>query len=225
MRYYPIFLDLRGKHCLIVGAGDVGRRKLAALLPCQPDEILVLDTTEPAAELSELLKAPAVRFEQRGFRTDDVKGRTLAFACTGNRSVNEAVEKACKPQNVLCNIVDDPTAGDFIVPAHFENGDILVALSTGGHSPALARRIRKELQQQFGSRYATLASLMGKLRPLVLALGNETRQNTVLFRAVVNSPLVDALEAKDMLLAHTILIEILPVQLHQNIGEMLDEHA
>ena len=230
MRYYPMFIDLQGKRCLIVGAGAVGLRKLEALLPCQPEEVLVLDTAAPSEDIRQYTKSasdrPAVvRFEQRAFTPADMHGRALAFACTGNRKSNEAVADAAKEHAVLCNIVDAPATGDFIVPAHFESGDILVALSTGGHSPALARRIRQELQAQFGQRYAALAALMGRLRPLVLAQNNETRQNTALFRELVNSTLIDALEAGDIIQARTILQDILPAPLHQNIGELLDEHA
>lgn len=228
MRYYPLLLDLHGRACLVVGAGGVGRRKLASLLDCGPASVLVLDAN-PAApddpELAPLLAHHAVRFEARPFAPADVDGCALAFAATGNRAVNAAVADACRQRNVPCNVADAPDTGAFIVPAHFACGELTVALSTGGHSPALARRIRMDLQQWFGARYDGITLLLGRLRPLVLALGHETGQNTALFRALVESPLIDALAARDRAGAERILTELLPAELHPRIVELLHELA
>lgn len=226
MRYYPLLLDLRGRTCLVVGAGSVGRRKLASLLACGPARVLVLDAN-PAApddpESATLLAHPAVSFEARPFTPVDAEGCALVFAATGNRAVNAAVADACRRGNVPCNVADAPDEGAFIVPAHFASGDLTVALSTGGHSPALARRIRRELQQWFGARYNAVTLLLGRLRPLVLALGRETGQNATLFRAVAESPLIDALAAHDRAEAERILSELLPAELHPHIVELLHE--
>lgn len=227
MRYYPTFLDLHDKRCLIVGIGEVGQRKLSSLLAASPAEVLVLDTflfkdLEDAA-LKKLLSHPAIRYQHRPFAASDVQGRTLVFACTGNRKVNEAVALACDTYGILCNVIDAPDEGGFIVPAHFESGELLVALSTGGNSPALAKRIRMELQEVVGDRFSGITCLMGRLRPLVLALQAETVHNTTLFRAIVNSTLTDALQTRDRDKAEAILTELLPHELHPNIGELLHE--
>lgn len=227
MRYYPTFLDMRGKRCLIVGIGDVGRRKLASLLAADPEEVLVLDTFHRDGitdqELKDLLSHPAVTYQDRPFTASDVQGRALVFACTGSRTVNESVALACRNHSVLCNVIDAPEEGDFIVPAHFESGELIVALSTGGNSPALARRIRMELQEFVGNRFSGIVVLMGRLRPLVLARGEETGQNTKLFRTIAGSGLMDALQSKDRTGAETILTELLPQELHPHIGELLHE--
>ncbi|UZP68349.1 bifunctional precorrin-2 dehydrogenase/sirohydrochlorin ferrochelatase [Desulfovibrio mangrovi] len=227
MRYYPTFLDMRGKRCLIVGIGDVGRRKLTSLLAANPEEVLVLDTflfveiADP--ELKELLSHPAVTYQHRPFVSSDVQGRALVFACTGSRTVNETVARACDKRTVLCNVIDAPDEGDFIVPAHFDAGELIVAISTGGNSPALARRIRMELQEFVGNRFSRLVTLMGRLRPLVLARGAETGHNTKLFRNIVGSDLMDALQDRDRGRSETILTELLPQELHPHIGELLHE--
>ncbi len=225
MRPYPLFMRLDGCRCLVVGAGGVGRRKLAALIPCGAAEILVLDTSPPDAELAALLACPGVRFEQRTFSADDLAGRSLVFAATGVPAVNADIARLCRDGGVLCNVIDDPAAGSFIVPAHFACGDITVALSTGGQSPALARRIRMDLEAWFGNRYDGLVVLMGRLRPLVLALGDETGQNAALFRTIVGSPLVDALAAKDRQRCEDLLHTLLPVELHPHIVELLHDIA
>jgi len=98
-----------------------------------------------------------------------------------------------------------------------------VAVSTAGHSPALARRIKQDLQEYLGLRYAPFLALMGRLRPLILGLGRPSAENTQLFRALVQSPLAEALQARDMQRARELLLQLLPVELHREIDEVLHE--
>ena len=106
--FYPLFLDLSGLHCLVAGLGGVGSRKLQGLLHCAPASILALDMEAPAAELRPLLEQPCVRFEQRPFRDEDLDGRQLVFAATGNADVNRHIAQI--PQFFLV-----------IVPKHNKN--------------------------------------------------------------------------------------------------------
>ncbi|MFI3270895.1 MAG: bifunctional precorrin-2 dehydrogenase/sirohydrochlorin ferrochelatase [Pseudomonadota bacterium] len=221
MRPYPLFMQLEGCRCLVVGAGGVGRRKLSGLLPCGLAEIIVLDTAKPDEDLQRLLDSTCVRFEQRTFVADDVNGCALVFAATGSRQANDFIAQSCRERGVPCNVIDAPSTGSFIVPAHFACGDMVVALSTGGQSPALAKRIRMELQEWFGTRYCNFATLMGRVRPLVLALGQETEKNTTIFRALVSSDLPDALALKDQTACQRVLQDILPPALHPHIVELL----
>ncbi len=221
MQYYPLFLDLSRTHCLIVGAGEVGRRKLATVLESAPASVLVLDVFPPSDELEAVLAADSrVTFEQRAFTPADVKGRTLIFAATGNRDVNAAVSAACARQNVLCNCADAPREGNCIVPATARKDPLVAALSTGGGSPALARRLRRELEFWLEPR-AALARLMGRLRPHVLAMPGKTGQNTALFRTLTYSSLQEALELGDRARCEALLRELLPDALHPHIPELL----
>ena len=115
--FYPLFLDLSGLHCLVAGLGGVGSRKLQGLLHCAPASILALDMEAPAAELRPLLEQPCVRFEQRPFRDEDLDGRQLVFAATGNAEVNRHIALLCRERHILCNCIDAPAEGSFIVPA------------------------------------------------------------------------------------------------------------
>ena len=227
MRYYPLLLDLHGKHCLVVGLGKVGQRKLETLLKAAPAKITVLDTfvreTCTDSDVLALLENSTVHYEDRPFAAEDVLGKTLVFACTGNRMVNEAVAVAANTHSVLCNIIDDPTAGSFTVPAHIERGDLLITLSTGGASPALTRLIKKELETQVGDKYAPLVTLMKRLRPLILEHSSDTAQNTAVFRRIVSSEIAEALTAKNLDKAKAILQATLPDSLHSNIGALLHE--
>lgn len=227
MRYYPLLLDLHGTHCLIVGFGKVGQRKLATLLKANPAQVTVLDTFAieevEDTELLRLLNSPLVTYAQRKFEASDVTGKTLVFASTGTRDVNEYISSVCAEQRVLCNVIDDPSAGTFTVPAHIEKGDLLITLSTGGASPALSRKIKKELQQQVGDKYAPVVTLMGRIRPLILELANDTAQNTAVFRSLVSSDIAEAIQKKDRIAAESILRSTLPERLHSNIGALLHE--
>lgn len=222
MHEYPVFLKLQGKRCLVVGMGGVGRRKAASLLDAGAEEVLMIDAA-PADETVEQLAAnERARFDQRFFEAKDLDGRFLVFACTSSESVNGEIARLCKERGILCNVADQPALADFIVPASFCRGDLRVAVSTCGGSPALTRHIRKELETYFGEEYAMLLEIMRRLRPEVLALKRETAWNTRLFRELTTSGLLDALQSRDLDKARDILERVLPAELRDNIPELLD---
>lgn len=219
--FYPLFLDLGGMHCLIAGLGGVGSRKLQGLLRCAPASVLVLDVTAPAAELRPLLEQPCVTFAQRPFRDADLDGRQLVFAATGHAETNSRIARLCRDRHILCNCIDAPAAGSFIVPAVARSGSLALALSTGGASPALSRRWKGELEQWLEPRQK-MVRLMGHLRPMVLALHDETGHNTALFRALAQSPLQQCLQQGDRQGCLRCLQDLLPSELHDRIPELLD---
>ena len=221
MHYYPVFLELSGQSCLVVGAGAVGCRKIASLLECPIERLHVIDLAEPDTNLQVLLEDKRVSFTKRPFTPSDVEGCALVFAATSNRQTNDAVARAC----TLCNCADAPKDSSFIVPALVEQGNIAIALSTGGASPALARKIREDLEAWLGERYTGISELLMRLRPLVLALHHETRQNTTLFRSIVDSPLSEALQRRDRQTCESLLRELLPIELHPYIMELLHDLA
>lgn len=219
---YPVFLSLSGMCCLLAGFGQVGQRKLAGLLACAPASVLVLDLAEPSAEAAELLRAPCVRFERRACREDDIAGRALVFAATGNPAENSRIAALCAAQGVLCNCASNPLEGCVQVPAVARRTPLAAALSTGGASPALARRWKGELERWLEPR-ARMAVLMGRLRPLVLALGEDTGQNTGLFRKLAASSLQEWLEKDDLERCRRWLRAELPPALHAHIAELLHD--
>ena len=222
MRYYPLFADLSRKNCLVVGAGEVGRRKIATLAACGAREVLVLDTREPDDDLRQALDLPCVRYECRSFQDADLDGRFLVIASTSSEELNWRISRECEARGILCNIVDQPEKCSFIVPALFTQGDLTVAISTGGASPAMARKIRKGLGEFLGSEYGAALLLMSRLRPLVLELGLGSPRNAGIFRGLVDSGLLEALERKDMAAAADLLAAHVPGQLHNRIPELLD---
>ncbi|MBU4476153.1 precorrin-2 dehydrogenase/sirohydrochlorin ferrochelatase family protein, partial [Pseudodesulfovibrio aespoeensis] len=178
MRYYPIFVNLENKGCLVVGAGEVGKRKIQSLIDSGAGTVTIIDTRPADPEMASLLAQDHVSFQCREFRDTDLDGKFLVIACTSSEEVNWRISTLCAERAILCNIVDQPEKCSFIVPATVKRGDLTVAISTAGRSPAMAKRIRKELQESFGDEYAGLLTLMGRIRPLVLGLGMTTPENT-----------------------------------------------
>ncbi len=221
MRYYPLYVNLRGKRCLVVGAGQVGRRKIATLAACGPDEVLVLDLAPPQDVVDELAGQPTVVFERRAFTPADLDGRFLVIAATDDEALNWTISRECAARGILCNIVDQPEKCSFIVPALFTRGDLTVAISTGGASPALARKIRQGLGDFLGTEYGALLVLMSRLRPRVLELGLGTEENSNIFRAIVNSSLMEALAGGDEDTAEAVLRDILPAALRDEATELI----
>lgn len=220
--YYPLFLDLASARCLVVGAGGVGLRKAAGLLRADPAEVLVLDPA-PFRPEWQTLRHPRLRMEMRPFAPEDVLGRFLVFACAGVRGVNAAVAEACAVHSVLCNCADAPEKGNCIVPATARRGELTAALSTGGGSPAWARVLRREMEDWLAPR-AAMTSLLARLRPHVLALGEDTGQNTALFRSLAHAaPLRRALAEADAERCRAILRDMLPDALHPLIPELLHD--
>ena len=222
MRYYPAFLDLSGRRCLVVGAGRVGRRKLAGLLALDPGrrprEILVLDPgLAPDAGLPH---DPVLMYVKRPFREDDLEGCALVFAAASDPAANAQVARLCAERGIPCNCADDPGTSSFIVPACASRDGLTLAVSTAGGSPALARLLREELEAEVLPRYAALSRFMERLRPLVLGLGQDSDENAPLFRALVRSELGAALASGDLGRARAVLRSLLPAALAPRIEEL-----
>jgi len=221
MNLYPVFLSLAGRTVLVAGAGTVGRRKLAALREADAAVILVFDPGLSDEEARELASTIGARVFRRPLEGGDIAGCALVFAATGDRAENERIAALCTAANIFCNTVDDPAGSTFHVPAHTRVGSLTAAFSTGGQSPALAARIRKDAEGWLAAHYGPLLVFMGRLRPLVLALGEDSGRNRDMFRALVNSGLGDALGGRDGDAARAIARNLLPKPLHCRIEELL----
>ncbi len=233
MRYYPLFLDLHAAHCLVVGAGRVGRRKIGAILECAPASLLVLDPglDEAAALALRESFAPLsdpLRVERRAFLPEDVEGKTLVFAATPSAAVNGHIARLALAAGALCNVAG-PTdsAGNFLVPALVRDGPLVLALSTGGSSPALARALKDDLEHWLGRAYAPLLRLLEYLRPRILALGLGSDANAARFRALCAEPLrgrlIESLKRRDAAAISALIRPVLPEGLPFSAEEFLHE--
>jgi precorrin-2 dehydrogenase/sirohydrochlorin ferrochelatase len=162
---FPLFLKLEGRRCVMVGAGNIARQKLAGLLESGADLIVIAPAA--AIEIQELAHRGRLTWTSAEFKAEHLEGAILAIAATGNTVVNEAVFRAARERGVLCNAVDEPVRCDFFYPAVIRRGDLQIAISTAGKSPALAQRIRCELEEQFDARYVAWLNWLGTVRELL----------------------------------------------------------
>src|SRR5262245_420693 len=160
--YFPAFLDLRGRRCLVVGGGAIGERKTHALLDCGARVTIVSPSV--TQRLAALAASGRLVHRARPFRRSDPRGCALAVAATGDPRVDRVVAAAARRWRALVNVVDRPQDCDFIVPAVLRRGELQIAVSTGGRSPAIAREIRRRLERFFGPEYGELISRAGEAR-------------------------------------------------------------
>lgn len=160
--YYPIFLNIRGKRCVVVGGGKVAFRKIKALLEHGANVEVISPDLCP--ELTELAKAKAISMPHQNYEPRVLKGAVIAITATSKKDINQKVADEARKQGVLVNVVDNLELSDFIVPSHFHRGDLTIAVSTAGLSPALARKIRSKLEQNFREEYASLTTLIDEVR-------------------------------------------------------------
>jgi precorrin-2 dehydrogenase / sirohydrochlorin ferrochelatase len=160
--YYPIFLNLLGKKCVVVGGGEVALRKAKTLLDSGADVTVISPALHP--DLAAYAGKKALRMIQRTYKPGDLKGAVLVIAGTDDRKINRRVAEEAKKTGALVNVVDDPEPSDFIVPSFFRKGELTLAVSTGGVSPALARKIRTKLEEDYSEVYAALLPLIGEVR-------------------------------------------------------------
>jgi precorrin-2 dehydrogenase/sirohydrochlorin ferrochelatase len=160
--YYPMFLNISGRKCVVVGGGRVALRKVRALL--EHGASVEVISPDLCPELVELAKEGRIRILRRQYQPGDLRKALIAIAATDNSDINQRVIKEAQGKAVLVNAADDPQNSDFIVPSYVRRGDITIAVSTAGRSPALARKIRARLEKELSDEYASLVGLIGEVR-------------------------------------------------------------
>ena len=163
MRYYPIFLDIAGKPVVVIGGGNIAQQKVVGLLKAAAKVTVI--SPELNDEMA-LLKAAGGSFRhvKRNYEPGDLEGYVLAFVATDDRSVNATVAAEGKERRVWVNAVDDPPYCDFIMPGIAQQGDLIVAISTSGTSPAMARKMREEIEAFLTEDYALMLELAAEVR-------------------------------------------------------------
>jgi len=159
---FPIFLRLDGRRVLVVGAGTVAEGKIGGLLEAGASIQVV--APEAVFQIKKWAGEGVVEWKARGFQPGDLDQVSLVVAATSSSELNAQVFKEAKARRVLCNAVDDPENCDFYYPAVVRRGDLQIAISTNGRSPALAQRLRRELEEQFGPEYEKWVEELGRAR-------------------------------------------------------------
>jgi len=169
VRYYPVFLDLNGKSVVVIGGGNIAHQKMENLIKVGADVTVVSpDLNEPMATLK---AEDRFRHIDREYQPGDLEGYTLAFVATDDRAVNAAVADEGKARGVWVNAVDDPPYCDFIMPGIVQRGDLVIAVSTSGRSPAMARKMREELTDFLTEEWVAMLELAAEVRAELKARG------------------------------------------------------
>ena len=183
--FYIACLRLKGRRCLVVGGGDVGLEKVEGLLACDADVTLISPEAHP--ELVQLSLEGSIRWEQRPYAgSTDLEGVFMVIAATDDTDVNIAVYDDAERRAMLVNVVDVPPLCNFILPAIVRTGPLAVAISTAGASPALAKRMKREIAELFGQPYANLAILLNEARGWAKATLPTYQDRKEFFEAIVN---------------------------------------
>jgi precorrin-2 dehydrogenase/sirohydrochlorin ferrochelatase len=193
MSLFPIFLKLEGRQCLVVGAGKIAAAKIPALLEAGAEVQVV--APQAGGTVAELADAGLIRWEERRFEREDLQGKFLVIAATSSIELNQTIFAEAQQRGVLCNAVDDPDRCDFYYGAVVRRGDLQIAISTAGNSPALAQRLREQLELQFGPEYSDWLEQLGRVREQLFSsqIDPELRRN--LLHEIASQHAFDALQA------------------------------
>ena len=177
MSLYPINLDLSGKPCVVIGGGKVALRKVKTLLQAQAKVTVIAPSL--TASLAKLAQAEVIFYKQKEYMSGDMTGFFLAVCATDSSFINAAAAKEAKAKHILVNVVDHSFPSDFTVPAQVSRGDLLLTVSTGGKSPALARQLRIDIEKEYGDTYGILLDIIEKVRlELKMVLGDSKERET-----------------------------------------------
>jgi siroheme synthase-like protein len=193
--YYPAILDVAGRGALVVGAGKVGEGKIKGLLDA--GAAVTVASLTATAQVRRWADEGRIELELRPYTSGDLDGRFLAIAATEDNDTNVRVFEGAEERQILCNVVDVTHLCNFILPSIVRRGDLAIAVSTGGASPALARRIRIALGECYGDEYAVALELLGSLREELKARYPDPEERKVIFERIVYSELMDLVRAGD----------------------------
>jgi precorrin-2 dehydrogenase/sirohydrochlorin ferrochelatase len=185
---YPVVLDLTGRKCLVIGGGQVACRKVQGLLAAHAEVVVVSPESDP------LLRAAVKRGEclwhRRDYETDDLDGVFLVFAATSDPVLQKRIALEAGQADIPVNVADHPELCTFHVPATVRRGDFQLSVATGGGSPALAARVRRRLEEEFGPEYGILVRLLGELRPLIIQGSATQAERKTLFQNILHDDIL-----------------------------------
>jgi precorrin-2 dehydrogenase/sirohydrochlorin ferrochelatase len=192
--FFPMFLKLAGKSCLVVGAGNVGTPKIGGLIGTGARSHVV--AIEASTQVREWAEAGKIELQLRPFSESDLDDMFLVVVATASAVLNGRIYREAQRRGVLCNVVDVPEYCDFFYPAVVRRGDLQIAISTSGQSPSLAQKIRQQLERQFGVGYAEWVRQLGETRRLILASDLDKETKSELLHSLASREAFEAALAK-----------------------------
>lgn len=194
-KFYPIYLTLDGRRVVVIGGGEVAERKVESLLGTGASITVI--SPDVTARIESLAQEEKIQLHRRVFQTGDCAGAALIFSATDDAHVSAAVFHEASQIGALVNTADQPNLCDFIMPAVMRRGDIAIAVSTGGSSPALAAQLRDRISSVIGPEYSELAELLSSVRQEIRRRVPDVQQRTALHSRILNSDIIDYLRRND----------------------------
>ncbi|MBW6521217.1 MAG: bifunctional precorrin-2 dehydrogenase/sirohydrochlorin ferrochelatase [Desulfoarculaceae bacterium] len=214
MALYPINLNISGQLCVIIGGGVVATRKINSLLCC--DARVRVISPEISSAIQQLADQNELEWTPRAYIPGDLQGARLAFALTDRPEVQSRIAIEAKEHGIPINIGDNPAACTFQTAATIRRGDLLISVSTGGSSPALAGAIRKELELHYGPEYGELVKLLGEVRTHTRGQSSSQEQQKLLVTKILQADVLSLLRSQDWQQLKAQLSEILPQDMNVN---------
>lgn len=211
MGLYPVNLNIKGATCVIIGGGEVARRKVGELISCKARVVVI--SPEVAPSILNMVKSGRIQWHARCYQRGDLDDAFLVFAATDNREVQQKIAEEATESKVLFNSVDDPDACSFQVPARVRRGDFLLTVSTGGRSPALAAKLRRQLAAEYGKEYQQLVDLLGQIRKVIVVDGQTSEFHKMLFEKLLRLNLLEQIRKEEWSALETELRDILPEEI------------
>jgi precorrin-2 dehydrogenase / sirohydrochlorin ferrochelatase len=205
--FYPVYLNLKGKRVVVVGGGDVAERKLESLL--DTGAAIAVISPEVSTRIAELAHRKQIELHRRRYLNGDCRGATLVFSATDDPEVSRAVHDEATGLGIFVNTADQPALCSFIMPAFIRRGDIGIAISTGGTSPALAARLRKKISTVVGPEYGRLAQLLLRTRAEIRGRVQNERDRKELQYRIIDSDIIRLLREDNVSEAERRLREII----------------
>lgn len=196
MGYYPINIDLEGVNCLVVGGGTVAERKVLALLEAGAKVKVV--SPDLTRALNQLKEASRLEYVKRVYRAGDLEGARLVISATSDAAVNGAVSKEAKGAHLLINVVDAPDLCNFIVPSTVRRGDLTIAISTSAAAPALAKKIRRDLEDLFDEAYSDYLAILSEARTAIKKRYGAESERAKAWERIVDLDIADLLKKGDL---------------------------
>ncbi|WP_027364221.1 precorrin-2 dehydrogenase/sirohydrochlorin ferrochelatase family protein [Desulfotruncus alcoholivorax] len=196
MKHYPLFLDIKGKKCLVIGGGSVAERKVRSLLAYGAK--VHVTSTKLNAALQEMVASGQVVYSGTSYRPAELDDACLVFCATNDQAVNSAVAKDCAGKNIPVNVVDQPSLCTFIVPSTVARGDLQLAISTGGKSPGMARALREKLEADFGPQFQEFIDYIGNIRNLVISNVEDQEQRSFILKNLVDNVTIDLVKQGEL---------------------------
>ncbi len=192
-RYYPVYLDLTSRPCLVVGGGLIAQRKIASFMDA--GAVVTIVSPSVTRRIQRWADKKKIRHIARAFRASDMRGMWLVCAATDDAPVNASVFAQASRRRVFANVVDKPALCSFIAPAIVRRGAVTIAISTGGQSPALAKKLRKDLGGAVGPEYGAMLRLIRGLRPLAKQQLPTHQKRKAYFDALLEGPVFNLMRA------------------------------